>query len=196
MTAPRLIFLIGYRGAGKTTVARVLAERLGWKWADADETLEQRLKRFIPSIFATEGEAWFREQEALVLQELCRLEKYVVATGGGVVLRPENRQRMKQVGRVLWLTADSQTLWRRLEADPATASRRPKLAVGGLQEISELLQAREPSYAACADCVVDTTNLSPSEVVAAIVAWLSVQSNPSPATGLPNLPTPADPRAS
>src|SRR5262249_29155098 len=126
------VFLVGYRGTGKTAVARLLAERLGWEWVDADGALERLDGRTIREIFAAEGEAGFRANEEAVLADLCRGERRVIATGGGVVLREANRQRMRSAGRVVWLTADARTVWGRLQGDPTTAERRPAVAVGGL----------------------------------------------------------------
>jgi len=167
-----LLFLIGYRGSGKSIVARLLAERLGWKWCDADVVLEARHGRNVRQIFADEGEAGFRDKEALLLEELCKLQHHVIATGGGVILRPENRQRLRDSGQVVWLTADAQTLWRRLEEDATTGERRPVLTVGGLTEIEELLRVREPWYRACAHKMVNTTGRSAADVVDAIFAIL------------------------
>ena len=146
-----LVFLIGYRGTGKTTVARLLGQRLGWNWIDADALLEARHERSIRQIFAEEGEAGFRDKEAILFGELCRGERQVVATGGGVVLGPENRANLKSAGLVVWLTADVETLWRRIEGDGSTGVRRPNLTVGGLAEVEELLRVREPLYRECAE---------------------------------------------
>jgi shikimate kinase len=164
------LFLIGYRGTGKTTVARLLAQRLGWKWLDADAELEARHGRSIRAIFADEGEAGFRDKEAAVLADLCTLKGHVIASGGGVVLRPENRERLRAAGKVVWLTGDARTLWARLQQDTSTPERRPNLTQGGLAEIEELLKAREPFYAACAHFTVNTTGRSPEEVVEFILA--------------------------
>jgi shikimate kinase len=184
-----LIFLIGPRGAGKTTVASLLAGKLGWQWVDADEALERRFGQSISDIFTAEGEAGFRHKEALVLEDLCRLDEHVIAAGGGVVLRPENRACLKSAGRVVGLTAGAQCLWNRLQADPASATQRPALMSGGIQEVIDVLQAREPLYAACAEFSLDTTHQSPEQVAAAIVERLSLQSHPKPGCPL-TLPSP------
>jgi shikimate kinase len=164
------VFLIGLRGAGKTSVARLLAERLGWDWVDADAALEAQCGHSIRCIFADLGEAAFRKKEAQVLEQLCQSRRQVIATGGGVVLRAENRARLRASGLVVWLTADAATLWNRLQGDATTAERRPNLSAGGLAEVMELLRAREPLYRSCADLTVDTAGLAPDEVTDAILA--------------------------
>ncbi len=168
-----MIFLVGYRGTGKSTVARLLAERLGWAWVDADAELEARHGP-IPQIFAREGEAVFRDYESAILEELCRGSQQVIATGGGVVLPEANRQRMKQAGTVIWLTADADMIWQRLQADEAAGRPRPALTIGGREEIVQLLQAREPLYQACADWTVETGHRAPAEIVEEILRRLTV----------------------
>ena len=171
MSAARL-FLIGARGTGKSTVARLLAAALGWDCVDADAELEARCGQSIRAVFAEEGEAGFRDREEAVLAELCRRERVVVATGGGVVLRPANRERLRS-GKVIWLTADADTLCRRLALDPVTAERRPALAGGAAAhdpaEVALVLRQREPLYRDCADAAVDTTNRTPEEITRAIL---------------------------
>lgn len=171
------IALIGYRGTGKSTVARVLAERLGWKWLDADLVLEQKAGQTIREIFDREGEAGFRQREAAILAELCELPLHVLATGGGVILREDNRALLRQSAWVVWLDADAETLWRRLESDPASAARRPALTVNRMQvqasanslhEIIELLRIREPLYRQCADAIVQTANREAAAIAAEI----------------------------
>jgi shikimate kinase len=163
------VFLIGYRGSGKTCVARLLAERLGWQWVDADAVLEERAGRSIREIFATDGEAAFRHLEAELLADLCRRNHHVIATGGGVVLRTENRRLLRELGQVVWLQAPASELWQRIQRDAATAERRPPLTVGGLAEVESLLRAREPLYAETAHLSVDTTGRAPADIVDAIL---------------------------
>lgn len=165
-----LLFLIGYRGSGKTTVGRIVADRLGRSFVDADAVLEERFGRTIRDIFSDEGEPSFRDKEATVLADLCTRTNTVIATGGGIVLREENRKLLKRHGVVAWLTADPATLLGRIETDRTTADRRPTLAGGGLAEIEQLLAVREPLYRACADVVVPVGALSPEQAADAILA--------------------------
>jgi shikimate kinase len=172
------IALIGYRGSGKSTVARHLAALLGWQWCDADALLEDRVGCSIREIFSKYGEPQFRAWEAELLEELVQQPATVLALGGGVVLRPENRQRLRQIATV-WLVAPAEVLWERIQRDPTTHGRRPDLtAWKGLQEVQQLLAEREPLYRACAAWTVDTTHRSPQDVAAAIARWWHEQAAP------------------
>jgi shikimate kinase len=170
-----VIFLVGYRGTGKTAVARLLAERLGWNWVDADVVLEDRAGQSIRAIFTAEGEAGFRRRETALLEELSHMQRHVIATGGGVILNASNRERMRAAGQVVWLTADAETIWQRLQEDASTTERRPALTVGGLAEVRELLQLREPLYLACADWTVNTVGRTPEQVAQEIISYLRRQ---------------------
>lgn len=167
------LFLIGARGSGKSTVAGLLARELGWDWSDADDELEKRYGRSIRALFASEGETGFRDKESAILAELCRLPRHVIATGGGVILREANRALLRSSGRIVWLRADVETLWQRVQADEATAERRPPLTVGGRSEIEEILRLREPLYRQCADYTVNTAGRRPEEITGEILGWLS-----------------------
>ncbi len=165
------LFLIGYRGTGKTTVAERLAAGLGWTWLDADVEIERRAGLSIAEIFAHDGEPAFRQWESTVLAELCGGARQVLALGGGAILAPANRALLAGSGKTVWLTARPETLWQRIEADQATAARRPNLTVGGgLAEIRQVLAARTELYRQSADWVVDTEEKSPAEVAAEILA--------------------------
>ena len=165
------IFLIGYRGSGKTTVARALAGRLGWNWLDADAELERRAGKSIREIFAESGEQAFRDLESAVVADLAGLDRHILALGGGAVMRPENRQALAGRGKVVWLRAPAETLAARIAADPTTAARRPNLTgQGGLDEIRQLLAEREPIYQACADLAVDAAGDSPENMAQQVAA--------------------------
>src|SRR5262249_43218407 len=114
-TNDTLIFLIGLRGSGKTTVGPILADRLGLPFRDADVLIELRAGRSIREIFASDGESAFRDLEEQMLNELIAGGPAVIATGGGVVLRETNRTRMRAAGRIVWLTADPEMLWSRMQ---------------------------------------------------------------------------------
>ena len=170
------LFLIGYRGSGKTTVAAALAERLGWRWLDADAELERRAGKSIKQIFADGGEIAFRDLESIVLADLTALDRHVIALGGGVVLREQNRSLLRGRGKVVWLTAAPETLLARIRSDPTTAARRPDLtAQGGLEEIRSLLAQRTPLYSACADLTIAADRLGPDEIATEILTALSLQ---------------------
>jgi shikimate kinase len=173
------IFLIGYRGSGKTTVAQALAHRLGWAWIDADAELERRAGKSIQQIFSDAGEGAFRDLESAVVADLALLDEQVVALGGGAVLRDENRKALAGRGKIVWLQASPETLHARISADPTTAGRRPNLTgQGGLDEIRQLLAAREPIYSTCADLVIAAEVASPDEIARQIAAALQLKATP------------------
>jgi shikimate kinase len=172
-----LLTLIGYRATGKTTLARLLAERLGWSWIDADVEIERRAGKSIAQIFADDGEPAFRDLEAAVIAELCSRRQLVLAAGGGVPLRAESRQAMRANGHVVWLTAKPETILARMSGDATTAARRPSLTEHGpLQEIVQMLERREPIYRETANLVVDTEEKSPEQLAVEIVAALRLAS--------------------
>ncbi|MEM8865549.1 MAG: shikimate kinase [Planctomycetota bacterium] len=167
------LFLAGYRGTGKTTVAKLLAAQLGWRWIDTDDLVEQAAGKTIAQIFADEGELAFRDLEAVVVASVCEQEQLVVALGGGAILREASRNRIRTAGRVVSLMADARALAERLASDSTTGTRRPNLtATGGLAEIEQVLAERTPIYQQCADRVIDTTNHTPTEVAKQIADWL------------------------
>lgn len=170
---PRLT-LIGYRGAGKSTVAATLATRLACPACDADRLLEEKSGCTIGDLIRRRGEPAFRDAEEKLLAELLAGFGGILSTGGGVVLRPANRLLLRRLGRpVVWLDTRPDVVRARLAADPATAVRRPGLSGGDpLAEIDAMLAVRRPLYAACADLRVDTSTLDPATVAARIIDWL------------------------
>jgi shikimate kinase len=168
------ITLIGYRGSGKSTVAVGLAERLGCGWQDADTVLEAREGCTIAEFIRGRGEPAFRDAEATLLGELLASADGILATGGGVVLRPENRALLRSRGRpVVWLRVSPEVARARLAADPATVARRPAL-VGSdpLAEVAAAIADRDRFYRECADLVVDADAVAPAAVAAEILAGL------------------------
>jgi shikimate kinase len=166
------LVLIGYRATGKTTLARLLAERLGWDWTDADVEIERRAGKSIARIFAEDGEPAFRDLEAEVIADLCRRDRLVLAAGGGAPMRQESRQAMRAEGKVVWLRARPETIHARMSGDATTAARRPDLTdKGGLEEIVELLARREPVYRRTAHLEIDTEAKSPDALAAEILRY-------------------------
>lgn len=169
------LFLIGGRGAGKTTVGRLLAERVGWGFIDADDALRQREGRSIAAIFAEDSEEYFRKRESALMAELASSPDVVIATGGGVVLAAPNRELLRSSGFTAWLNVSPPVAHERIAADPASELNRPSLT--GLSTLADLhvtLRAREPLYRDASHAAVDTDGQSPSEVVSAILAaWRS-----------------------
>ncbi|HWL74749.1 MAG TPA: shikimate kinase [Burkholderiaceae bacterium] len=176
------LVLIGYRGTGKTTVARHLGLSLGWPWLDADVELEFRAGKSISAIFADDGEEAFRDLESEVLVDLSRMDQHVLALGGGAVLRDQNRQMISKLGKVVWLKASPTTILKRLARDATTAGRRPNLtAGGGRAEVEQLLAMRAPIYRECAHLEVDTEGRTPAEIAAEMIDRLNLR--PEPASG-------------
>jgi shikimate kinase len=165
--------LVGYRGTGKSTVGRIVADRLNRRFLDADLEIEVRAGRSIRSIFTEWGETVFRDWEEQTLAELtAAFAGAIVATGGGVVLREINRRRIRGFGFVVWLRADPSELARRLASDGRGLAERPPLTpTGTLAEIAQVLEVRTPLYQEVADLVIETGDKTPDEVAAAILGY-------------------------
>ncbi len=173
------IVLIGYRGTGKTTVARLLADSLGWPWADTDWQIQQQAGKTIAELFASEGEAGFRRREHETLARLLESpEPLVVAAGGGVVVLPENRQLLQSPQlTVVWLQAPPEVIAARLKADPSSAQTRPSLTGKSIvEEVEQVLNQRRAWYASCSRWAVPTQGKTPEEVVREILQQLNLTS--------------------
>ncbi|EAQ77440.1 shikimate kinase [Blastopirellula marina] len=166
--------LVGFRGVGKSHVARLLGERLGWPVIDADVELQRRAQRTIAQIFAADGEPAFRDLETAVIADLMQQDQQVVALGGGAVLRAENRAAIQANSYTFWLTADADTIMARISADAATATQRPRLTeMTPREEIEQLLQVRESLYRETADVIVDAQQQTPEEVAREIYQFFA-----------------------
>ena len=162
------VYLVGMMGAGKSAVGRPLAEALGYRFVDADNALEQAAGRPIPEVFASEGEAGFRELETAVLDGIASWHSLVVATGGGVVTRAVNWGHLRQ-GVVVWLDAPEAVLLQRLRADPTP---RPLLALAEpAVRLAALLHERRPLYGQ-ADLRVEQGDEPPDVVARRVIEAL------------------------
>lgn len=167
------IFLIGYRCTGKTSVGKLLAEKLEWAFADSDAEIVKAHGMSISEMVAKHGWDFFREKERAVIAQLSQSDRYIVATGGGVVLNPENMRDMKANGVIVWLKAMPETIMKRILSDEHTEALRPALTSKGfLGEIEETLAARTPLYESAMDFYVDTDHLSADEIAESIVTKL------------------------
>lgn len=158
--------LIGFMGTGKSAVGRALAARMGVPCVDTDELISAKLGLAISEIFARLGEQEFRTEENTILEQLSAEEAMVLVTGGGIILRRRNVELLRSLGWIVGLTADQDTLLKRLggQAD------RPLLQTANpLDTIGELLAARTPLYRAAADAEIDTSQLSIDAVVEAVL---------------------------
>jgi len=161
----RNITLVGFMGTGKTTVGRILAERLGYTFVDVDNEIEMEQGVTISHIFSELGEAYFRMLERDKIKELCRKEGLVISAGGGAVLDARNVDDLRHCGPVVCLSAKPDEILNRVGGTET----RPLLQVPDpLAKITEMLEARAPFYAR-ADCTIDTSGLSPQEVAGIII---------------------------
>ncbi|MGH7807782.1 MAG: shikimate kinase [Thermodesulfobacteriota bacterium] len=155
------IFLMGFMGAGKTRVGKILAKSLEMSFVDLDVEIEKELGMTIPEIFSTHGEDLFRDTESKVLSSVAQRGGQVVATGGGVVLREENWEVMEKEGLTIYLKAPAVVLYNRVKDNTS----RPLLHVDNpFEKVQELLSMRIPLYEK-ADLIVDTERISPQEAV-------------------------------
>lgn len=166
------LFLIGYRGSGKTTVGRLLADLLKREFVDTDARIEIDAGRSILQIFEEEGEESFRDRETSAIERLTDSAPSIVSLGGGAILRPRNRDLLKRSGRVVWLRAEPRILAERMALDTARGVRRPSLTgENPLLEIESVLASREPLYRSLCDWQLETANRSPSELAQDIADW-------------------------
>lgn len=160
------IVLVGFMGSGKSTVSQRVARRLKWRLADTDRLVEERAGLGIPDIFASLGEDGFRGLETEALRSLAGASATVVATGGGIVLREENRELLRSLGFTVWLTASTDTLFERVSRNdtrPLLRSENPR------RTLEQLLESRHPLYLDCSDCVIDSSELSHRAVVNIVI---------------------------
>jgi shikimate kinase len=162
------ILLIGFMGSGKSTVGRILAARMGRPFVDLDEEIVAAAGKSVAGIFAEDGEVAFRAFEHAALAELAQSPPSVVACGGGIVLREENRALLRHSGTAVYLKVSAEEALARI----GDVSGRPLLVGGGAALAPALLASREALYAACADFVVPTGGRTPAAVAEDVAALL------------------------
>ena len=170
MKALSNVFLIGPMGAGKSTIGRLLASDLRLEFKDTDKEIEDRSGVDIPWIFDMEGEQGFRNREAAVLADLSLLDRVLLATGGGIILKPENRRVLSSNGRVVYLMTSVDEQVRRTNRD----KRRPLLQTDNPRQVlTELMNIRHPLYQEVADYTIDTDGRSPKAVAQELARMLT-----------------------
>ena len=164
------IVLIGYRGAGKSTVGRSLGARLGKTFVDTDELIEKREGSSIQEIVTIKGWKYFRILEKETVQAVSREDQLIIAPGGGAILDDENVASLKEKGLIIWLKAEGPILWERIIKELSGAARRPSLTGKGTQEeFEEVLTHRKSLYEKAADAIIDTATLSTDKVVESVL---------------------------
>lgn len=172
-----MIILIGLPGSGKSTVGRQLARRLGLPFTDSDHVIEERIGCSIREYFAREGEVAFRDLEEQVLEELTAANGGVLATGGGAVLRPANRQRLRERGQVIYLRSTPEEVHRRVRHD----TNRPLLQVDDpLARLRDLFAQRDPLYRETAHFTIETGRPSVPTLVNMILMQLELSGSLPP----------------
>lgn len=168
------IFFVGLMGAGKTTVGKLLAKRLGKSFYDSDHEIESRTGVNIPVIFELEGEVGFRKRETAAIEELTAMHDIVLATGGGAVLSKQNRENLSQHGTVVYLRATVTELWHRTKND----KNRPLLQTDDPRaKLEKLYTERDPLYREIADIIIDTGDQSVGSIVQHLEETLNKHAN-------------------
>lgn len=161
------IVLVGFMGSGKSSIGRLVAGRLRFRFIDTDQAIAERAGMNISEIFTRHGEAHFRGLESSVLESLAHLDRHVIATGGGIVLRGDNRARLRELGFVVGLKANESVIVERVSRN----TRRPLLQTGDPREtVRQMLAERQPLYDAAAQFTIDTSYLTHTEVAVVIIA--------------------------
>ncbi|MCX7820243.1 MAG: shikimate kinase [Brevinematales bacterium] len=163
------IYLIGFRGSGKTTLGKILAKELHREFVDIDRLIEEKEREKISQIFNKKGEEYFRKIESLILKEISVKDNQVVSTGGGIVISEENRKIIKETGITIYLTTDIETTHKRIQFD----KNRPQLTdKSPLEEIKFLIEKRRPYYEELADYTIDTSKNNIEQCVKNIKEFL------------------------
>jgi shikimate kinase len=175
------LYLIGFRGTGKTSVGRQLALLTARAFIDLDERIGEQVGMTIDDFVRRHGWPSFRRQESAVLSDTALERDCVVATGGGIILDPQNVELMKNTGRLIWLRADARTIRNRIRADVHSAGMRPPLTgLGTLAEVEQVLEERNALYREAMDFSIDTERRSIGDIAGAIRSKITNYPGESP----------------
>ena len=171
-----LLFLTGYRGSGKSTIAPLIAELVNGDWVDTDELVELSAEKSISQIFAEDGETEFRQLEHQAIRSVVGPTNdgspLVISLGGGAITFANNRELIAGSGKTVYLRGTIDTLWQRINTDPVSGDKRPDLTdQGGRAEVQQILALRSEIYEANSDFQIDIDSLTPEAIAKAIVAW-------------------------
>lgn len=169
-STPNKIFLTGFRATGKSTLGRLVAKQLAYRFLDTDQALTEQLGATIAQTVARHGWPFFRRAEAQLLHDLSSASGVVIATGGGAIEHQAEWQRLRRTSLVVWLDADTATIKQRIAADTASPAQRPALISGAApeDEITQLLNQRAPLYALGSDLCLDTVHVSLQDLVSLV----------------------------
>jgi shikimate kinase len=167
------IYLIGYRCCGKTSVGKALSGFLAWPFLDTDAQVVRKAGMAITEMVSRKGWEAFRDLEKSVIGQTRLLNRHVIATGGGVILNPDNVRTMQEAGQVIWLKASPQTVRTRMATDPETHIQRPGLTpIGSMNEIETVMSARQPLYEKATHLQLDTDMLDVDAICHKIIAHI------------------------
>ena len=171
-----LLFLTGYRGSGKSTVAPLIAGLVDGDWVDVDDLVELSAEKPISQIFAEGGESEFRQLEHDGIKSVAGPTNdgspLIISLGGGAITFENNRELIAASGKTVYLRGSVDTLWERINSDPISGNQRPNLTdQGGRAEVQKMLDARSEIYESNSDFQIDIDSLTPAEIAAEIVAW-------------------------
>jgi shikimate kinase len=168
----RNLVLVGFMGSGKSSVGREIARRWGYRFLDTDSVIRQKHGKTISEIFESTGESFFRSEETLALHELQASFHAVIATGGGIVLQPQNHALLRSLGIVVWLTATEEVIWNRVSRNrnrPLLKTENPRAT------ITTLMSVRNRLYDSVADITIETSGLThrqvADQVATAVTLW-------------------------
>ena len=162
------VILVGYRASGKSTVGKLVSDRLRWPLWDIDCGIERKSGMTLTELYQRAGENRYRQVESEVVAEMCANDSCVIAFGAGTIIQPRNERIAGVDSLIVYLKLSAEQLWQRIAADPKSSTTRPNLSSGGLEEVVEMLARRSPTYERCANITL-AGELAPGKLADKIV---------------------------